>query len=111
MEKAPRGGTMRRMLNVNDLRRVTWRRRSAAQSYEGYLVVTDEFVRLIGREEATGIDASLSIPHSAITSAYAADDGDLVLDVADGIPILVHPVGGQLALTTLARRIVAAASA
>jgi hypothetical protein len=107
--EAARGATMMRgMLGVNDLRRVTWRRRYADQSYEGYLVVTDEFVRLLGREAATGIDASLSIPHSAITATYATDDGAFVLDVADGIPIDVHPVGGQLALAALARRVAAA---
>src|SRR4051794_29990959 len=98
------------MLNVNDLRKVTWRRRSAAQRYDGYLVVTDQFVRLLGREEATGIDASLSIPHSAINSVEAGADGEIVLDVADGMPILVHAAGGELAVAKLARRLVAASA-
>jgi hypothetical protein len=96
------------MLNVNDVRKVAWRRQSAPQRYEGYAVVTDEVLRLAGREEATGIDASLSIPHAAIRAVRATDDGALVLDVADGIPIVVHPAGGSLALATLARRLSAA---
>jgi hypothetical protein len=105
-----RGATkMCRMLTVNELRKVTWRRRSAEQSYVGYVVVTDQFVRLLGREDATGIDASLSIPHSAITGVHDGDDGELVLEVADGIPILLHAAGGAPALVTLARRLVASA--
>jgi hypothetical protein len=91
------------MLNVNDLRRASWRRRSAGQRYDGYVTVTDDVVRLTGREDATGIDASLSIPLGAIRDVWSTGAGDLVLDVADGVPILLRPAGGARALERLER--------
>jgi hypothetical protein len=102
------------MLAVRDLRKVAWRRRYARQHYAGYLALTDETIRLSGRESATGIDVALSIPCGAIGSARIGSDelaGEpaVVLEVADGEPILIRPIGtGLLEIDTLARRLASA---
>jgi hypothetical protein len=101
------------MLGVLDARRVAWRRQHAQRHYVGYVTVTENGVRLAGREEATGIDVSLSIPHTAIrdvrvgsTSAEKVD-GELtvVLELRDDEPIYVRPLGdGPLDLDGFARK-------
>jgi hypothetical protein len=105
------------MLAVRDLRKVAWRRRHAHQHYAGYLTLTDETIRLSGRESATGIDVALSIPHEAIGSARIGTtledelEGEqaVVLEVADGEPILVRPIGtGKREIQALARRLASA---
>jgi hypothetical protein len=83
------------LLSIHDLRRVSWRRQSATQEYAGYVAITDDGIRLIGREDATGIDATLTIPHAAIL-AVRVDGAGLALDVADGVVILVRPLAGDL---------------
>jgi tRNA A37 threonylcarbamoyladenosine synthetase subunit TsaC/SUA5/YrdC len=102
------------MLGVRDTRRVTWRRQHAHEHYVGYVTVTDESVRLAGREHATGIDVSLSIPHDAIRKVrLARDDGEqvvgersVVLELSDDQPIYVRPVSiGPLDLDSFARKL------
>lgn len=102
------------MLGIRDTRRVTWRRQHAAQHYVGYVTVTDESVHLAGREHATGIDASLSIPHEAIRKVRIAQDSgeevvgerSVVLELRDDQPIYVRPVcTGPLDLDGFARRL------
>ena len=102
------------MLGVRDTRRVTWRRQHASQHYLGYVTVTDHGVRLAGREHATGIDVSLSIPHEAIrTVRLARDSGEevvgersVVLELLDDEPIYVRPVStGPLDLDGFVRRL------
>jgi hypothetical protein len=104
------------MMNVRDIRKVAWRRHSAPQNYSGYLAVTEPSLRLVGREQATGIDATLTIPHSAVCGVrmaerideYVAGAPGLVLDVSDGVAIFLRPLGGDLELAPLARRILSA---
>jgi len=102
------------MLGVRDLRRVAWRRLSAPQHYIGYVTITDDVIRLSGREEPTGIDVALSIPCAAVRHTHIgtlpeeqlAGESTLVLDVADGVPIVVRPIGiGELQLESLARKL------
>jgi hypothetical protein len=102
------------MLGVRDTRRVTWRRRHATQHYVGYVTVTDDSVRLAGREHATGIDVSLSIPHDAICKVRVARDSgeevvgeqSVVLELRHDEPIYVRPVGtGPINLDGFARRL------
>jgi hypothetical protein len=102
------------MLGVLDTRRVAWRRQYAQRHYVGYATVTESSVRLVGREEATGIDVSLSIPHTAIESVRVGNgstelvDGGqtVVLELRDEEPIYVRPVGeGQLDLDGFARKL------
>lgn len=102
------------MLGIRDTRRVTWRRQHASQHYVGYVTVTDASVRLAGREHATGIDVSLSIPHDAIRKVRVGRDGgeevvgeqSVVLELLDDEPIYVRPVGsGPLNLDGFARRL------
>ncbi len=89
------------MLGVRDTRRVAWRRQHAQRHYVGYVTVTDEAVRLAGREQTTGIDVSLSIPHTAIRDVRVGTkdtemvDGELtvVLALRDEEPIYVRPLG------------------
>jgi hypothetical protein len=102
------------MLGVRDIRRVAWRRLPAPQHYLGYLTITDEMIGLSGREEPTGIGVSLSIPCQAIKRTHTgtlpeeqlAGESTVVLEVADGVPIVVRPVGtDDLGLEALARKL------
>jgi hypothetical protein len=101
------------MLGVRDTRQVAWRREHAQRHYVGYVTITDDAVRLVGRELSTGIDVSLSIPHRAIrgvrigTEPTDLVDGELtvVLDLRDEEPIYVRPIGGgPLDLDSFSRR-------
>ena len=98
------------VIGANDLRKVSWRRESAPQEYAGYLALARGLVRLLGREEATGIHVALTIPHAAVLAVTATGE-TLVIDVADGVPLLVRPAGGKLELAALARRLDAALAA
>jgi hypothetical protein len=102
------------MLGVRDTRRVTWRRQHASQHYVGYVTVTDGGVRLAGREHATGIDVSLSIPYDAIRSVRVGrvpseeivGERSVVLELRDDQPIYVRPVTtGPLDLDGFARKL------
>jgi hypothetical protein len=102
------------MLGIRDTRRVTWRRQHASQHYVGYVTVTDQSVRLAGREHATGIDVSLSIPYDAIRKVRLAENGreqvvgeqSVVLELRDDEPIYVRPVcTGPLDLDGFARKL------
>jgi hypothetical protein len=102
------------MLGIRDTRRVTWRRQHASQHYVGYVTVTDQSVRLAGREHATGIDVSLSIPYDAIRQVRLAEDSreqvvgeqSVVLELRDDEPIYVRPVcTGPLDLDGFARKL------
>ena len=102
------------MLGIRDVRRVAWRRLHAPQHYLGYLTITDDMIGLSGREEPTGIGVSLSIPCEAVTRMHAgtlpeeqlAGESTVVLEVADGVPIVVRPVGtDDLGLEALARKL------
>jgi len=102
------------MLGVRDVRRVAWRRLHAPQHYLGYLTITDDVIGLSGREEPTGIGVSMSIPRNALTRMHSgtlpeeqlAGESTVVLEVADGVPIVVRPVGtNDLGLESLARKL------
>jgi hypothetical protein len=102
------------MLGIRDTRRVAWRRQHASQHYVGYVTVTDDGVRLAGREHATGIDVSLSIPHDAIRKVRVARDGgeevvgerSVVIEILHDESIYVRPVcTGPLQLDGFARRL------
>jgi hypothetical protein len=102
------------MLGIRDTRRVTWRRQHASQHYVGHVTVTDNCVRLAGREHTTGIDVSLSIPHDAIRKVRLARDGgeevvgepSVVLELRDDEPIYVRPLQtAPLELDAFARKL------
>jgi len=102
------------MLGVRDTRRVAWRRKHAPQHYVGYVTVTEQSVRLAGREHATGIDASLSIPYDAIRKVRVARDAGeevvgeqaVVLELREDAPIYVRPIcTGRLDLDGFARKL------
>ncbi len=103
------------MLGVRDARRVAWRRQHAQRHYVGYVTVTEANIRLAGREQATGIDVALTIPHTAIrevrvgTKETEMVDGSLtvILELRDEEPIYVRPVGdgGPLDLDGFARKL------
>jgi hypothetical protein len=80
----------------------------------GYVTVTDNSVRLAGREHATGIDVSLSIPYGAIREVRVARDSgeevvgerSVVLELRDDEPIYVRPLcAGKLDLDGFARKL------
>jgi hypothetical protein len=102
------------MLAIRELRKVAWHRVHVRRPYVGYLTLTDDIVRLAGREEETGIDVALSIPLTAIDRVRVAADAcldaerSIVLDLADGEPIRVVPLDGTRAeVERLARRLAA----
>lgn len=91
---------------------VWWHDRAPRRGYLGYLALLDDGFRLAGREEASGIDAALTVPRGAVcgvrTCACAGSGGDteIVLELVDEGPIVLRPVGGgELQTEALARRL------
>jgi hypothetical protein len=102
------------MLGVRHTGRVAWRRKHATRHYVGYVVVTDDAVRLAGNEDETGIQAVLSIPPTAIERArvgrvpseQVVGEQAVVIELADHEPIYLRPIGtGPLRLDDLARKL------
>jgi hypothetical protein len=102
------------MLGVRETRRVAWRRQHAPQHYVGYVTVTEQSVRLAGREHSTGIQVSLSIPYDAIRKIRVARDAGeevvgeraVVLELHEDAPIFVRPLQtGALGLNSFARKL------
>jgi hypothetical protein len=83
--------------------RVAWRRRQAPHSYLGTLATTDAGFRLDGREPASGIELSLSIPFSEIeeirvsngsVEPFVAEPAAVFL-LSASEPVLVREVGPE----------------
>jgi len=94
--------------------RVVWRRRHATRHYVGYVLVTDDIVRLAGDEQETAIHAVLSIPGTAIAGVRVArtpaehivGEPAVVIELTDDDPIYLRPITtGALKLDELARRL------
>ena len=94
--------------------RVAWRRRRTPHHYVGTLATTDAGLRLDGREPATGIELSLSIPFSEIEQVRAsngsvdllAGEPAVVLQLAGSEPVLLCEVGqGPQKASELARKL------
>ena len=79
------------MLAIRELRKVAWHGPSPRERRDGYLALTDEAVRLSGREASTGVDLALSIPHEAI-DAVRPTAGAIVLELSSGERIVITPV-------------------
>jgi hypothetical protein len=103
------------MLGARDTRQVAWKRRYAQQHYLGYVTVSESGIRLAGHEQASGIDAALTIPHGAIrkvrvgrdTGEDVVGERSVVLELTDNEPIYVRPVcAGKIDLEGFARRLV-----
>jgi hypothetical protein len=81
--------------------RVAWRRRHTPHHYVGTLATTDLGFRLDGREPATGIELSLSIPFSEIEDVQTSNGSNdllagepaVMLQLAGSEPVLVREVG------------------
>jgi hypothetical protein len=102
------------MSGINDLRKVAWRRVPAPQHYVGYLAVADRNIRLAGHDASTGIEISLSIPFAAMAAVRASVGSEeevvgeraVVIDLGEGPPILIRPVGrSDLHVDALQRRL------
>lgn len=102
------------MLGARHTGRVVWRRRHASRHYIGYVLVTDDLVRLAGNEQDTDIHAVLSIPASAIEGARVGrspseqivGEPAVVIELADDDPIHLRPITtGPLGLDDLARKL------
>jgi hypothetical protein len=94
--------------------RVVWRRRHATRHYVGYVLVTDNLVRLAGNEQDTAIHAVLSIPPTAIARVrvgrdpheYIVGEPAVVIELTDDDPIYLRPITtGALGLDELARKL------
>ena len=94
------------MFAIRELRKVAWRGPRARDEYVGYLALTDEAVRLSGRDEASGVEVALSIPHEALRRIRSSEER-IVLELVDG-EIVVEPVGSQAEVERFVRRLVAA---
>ena len=96
------------MLAVRELRKVAWRGARVREGHVGYLALIDEAVRLSGRDESTGVDVALSIPHAALHGVRVSE-GAVVLELAEGEPIVVMPVDDTAAeVDRLAHRLASA---
>ena len=94
------------MLAIRELRRVAWRGPRARDRYVGYLALTDEAVRLSGRDDSTCLDVAISIPHAALRGIRASK-GTIVIELVDG-EIVVRPADGSTAeVERLAHRLAA----
>ena len=107
------------MLGVSHTCRVAWRRRHASRHYVGYVLVTDDLVRLAGVEQDTQIQSVLTIPPAAIEGARVGTEPDeqvggepaVIMELTDEDPIYLRPITtGSLELNELARRIGAISS-
>ena len=100
---------------IPTIKRVFWRdEQNPRRSYLGYMAFLDDAIRLAGREEQSGIDAALTVPHAAVcavtTCACVPAEPDarteIVLDLLGGAPIVLRPLGGSDVQTeALARRL------
>jgi hypothetical protein len=102
------------IIGARHTRRVVWRRRHATRHYVGYVLVTDNLVRLAGDEQDTAIHAVLSIPAAAIQGVRVARTPDehlvgeaaVVIELSDDDPIYLRPITtGALGLDELARKL------
>jgi hypothetical protein len=94
--------------------RVVWRRRHASRHYIGYVLVTDDIVRLAGDEQDTAIHAVLSIPGASLAGVHVGRTPDehivgepaVVIELTDDDPIYLRPITtGALKLEELARKL------
>jgi hypothetical protein len=95
------------------LERVEWKRRS--HPYVGTLRRNGKGLQLAGREVASGLEVSLTIPFAAIDDirlASADEMGSIVVEFADSEPIMLREVGnaqsGSQALVAKLKRALAA---
>ena len=97
------------MFAIRELRKVAWRGPRARDEYVGYLALTDEAVRLSGRDEATGVEVALSIPHEALRRVRSSGE-TIVLELVDG-EIVLEPVGSPVEVERFVHRLAAAIEA
>jgi hypothetical protein len=105
----------RNVTAIPTVKRVVWRdEQNPRRSYLGYMAFLDDAFRLAGREEQSGIDAALTVPHAAVceirTCACVPVEPDarteIMLDLLGGAPIVLRPLGGSEVQTeALARRL------
>jgi len=102
------------ILGARHTGRVVWRRRHATRHYIGYVLVTDDLLRLAGDEQDTAIHAVLSIPPSAVERVRVGHTQDehivgepaVVIELSDDDPIYLRPITtGALGLEELARKL------
>ena len=102
------------ILGARHTGRVVWRRRHASRHYVGYVLVTDDLVRLAGDEQDTAIHTVLSIPPTAVVGVrvghapdeYIVGEPAVVIELADDDPIYLRPITtGALGLDVLAHKL------
>ena len=94
--------------------RTAWRRENAVHHYPGSLSGSADGIRLAGRDPATGIDVTLTIPADEIEAVRPSRGWDervvgepcVVLELANSTPILLREVGcGDIDAGALAHEI------
>jgi hypothetical protein len=85
--------------------RLAWSRRNVAHHYVGTLVADESRVTLAGREPATGIEVTLSIPAGEIEAIRVSGceeerlvgDDTVVIELVDSEPIVLREIGPRKA--------------
>jgi hypothetical protein len=118
MMESRRGTTVEAMTETR-VKRVAWRRRGLRRQYVGDLVAGDAGIRLSGRDAASGLDITLSIPRAEFETAHVSRSADealageraVVLELAKSDAILLRELGaGPRGVHALARRLAALAT-
>jgi len=103
-------------LSVN---RVIWRRRGVSRHYIGSLYASPLGIRLTGRDPATGIAVTLSIPSGEVERVRVGETPDeevagepgVVVELAESAPILLREIGLAVGhVCGLSRRLLEAVS-
>jgi hypothetical protein len=89
------------MFEIREMRRVGWLRRSGRYHCVGSLMLTDQALRLNGREAAGDLAASLTIPLTSIRAVrpsaseaeQLAGERSIVIELSDGDAVFLRPVG------------------
>jgi hypothetical protein len=95
------------------IEKIGWRRRGVANDFVGSLRAGYDGIRLTGRDPASGVDVSLSIPPSEVEDVHVASAngelaGDLlvVVEFNDAEPIILRRAGaGPFQAQLLARKL------
>src|SRR4051812_30979680 len=89
------------MTETSITRRAAWRRENATHHYTGSLTASRDGLRLAGRDAATGIGVTLTIPAEEIEHVRVSASWDervvgeacAVLELSNSTPILLREIG------------------
>jgi hypothetical protein len=80
------------------IEKIAWHRRGIRTDFVGSLRAGYDGIRLTGRDPQTGLDLTLSIPPAEVEEVHVSSaNGDLqvVVELVDGEPIILHTAGAR----------------